>query len=414
MRLLVHFIAVIVFVLLSTEFNSIFAQSISCPVPSHHGNWSLRQPLPIMSSEFGAASLNGLIFAAGGFNAENHQAFLIFDPKKNTWTQGPDLPRGTHHAAVVAVNQKLYVMGGSVTPDAVQIYDPVTRSWSSGKPIPTPRAAMASAVFNDKIHLIGGVGEIQTGRALTTHEVYDPQTDAWQSRAALPTASEHVGAVVLNGRIYVVGGRNRFANMALTQIYNPSTNKWSSGASLNQARSGMGHVAFEKSIYVFGGEDLPGRNVLDSAERYDPDLDRWELINPLLEDVHGNPAAVSGRYIYVLGGGQSAGSGVGTNFVQRLDISNTPKQPLNLSAQAVSSTSIRLKWMDSSTNEDSYIVQSKIGTKPFKTIETLTPNSKQLVVKGLLPATSYTFRIVARNGCGDSTPSMTAVASTRP
>ena len=413
MRLFISFVTVAVLFLFSLGLQIGFAQPTSCPIPSHMGNWSLRQPLPLMNSEFGAASLNGLIYAVGGFNMENHAALLIYDPKKNTWTEGPDLPHGTHHSAVIAVDQKLYVMGGSVAPEAVQIYDPVARTWSSGRSIPTPRAAMAGAVINGKIHLIGGIEDIQTGRAVNNHDVYDPQTNSWQSRAPLPTSSEHVAAGVLNGRIYVVGGRNRFSNMAFTQVYNPTTNTWSRAASMNQARSGMGLVTFEKSIYVFGGEDLFGRDVLVSTERYDANTNRWDLINPMLEAVHGNPAAVFGRHIYVFGGGQAAGSGVGTNFVQRLDISNSPKQPLNPTAQATSSTSIQLRWVDSSTNEVSYIVQSKIGTKPFQTIATLNPNSKQYIAKGLTPATLYTFRITARNGCADSIPSATATATTR-
>ncbi len=413
MRVFLNFVTAALLFLFSQGVQMGFAQPVSCPIPSHLGNWSLRQPIPLMNSEFGAASLNGLIYAAGGYNMENHAKLLIYDPKKNTWTEGPDLPHGTHHSAVIGLNQKLYVMGGSIAPEAVQIYDPVARTWSSGRPIPTPRAAMAGAVIDGKIHLIGGARDTQTGTAVNNHEVYDPQTNSWQSRAPLPNPSEHVAAGVLNGRIYVVGGRQRFTNMALTQVYNPTTNTWSSAASLNQARSGLGLVTFEKAIYVFGGEDLRGRKVVGSTERYDANANRWDLINPMLKAVHGSPGVVSGRHIYVFGGGQGAGSGIGTNFVQRLDISNSPKQPLNLTAQAVSSSSVQLRWVDSSTNEVSYLVQSKIGTKPFQTIATITANSKQYVARGLTPATLYTFRIIARNGCADSTPSVIATATTR-
>lgn len=392
--------------------NFLFAQEKSCPIGPHQGNWSLREPLPEETSEFGAASVNGFIFTAGGYQPENNSSLLQYDIKNNRWTRGPDLPKGTHHPAVVSVNNKLYVIGGHMAEDEVQIYDPASKKWTQGKSLPTPRVAMASVVLNGKIHLIGGTANINQGIALTTHEVYDPLNDSWQTRASLPFGSEHVQAGVLKGRIHVVGGRNRFRNMDLNQIYNPANNSWSTGAAMNRARSGMGAAVFEKRLYVFGGEDLIGRAIVNSVERYDPDTNSWELLNPMIHAVHGDAAAVYQRFIYVFGGAEEAGSGDGSNFLQRLDISNSPKQPKNLSATAPSSTSIRLKWQDLSDNEDSYLIQSQ-NKNSFKTIFTLPANSKQYDVKSLTPGTAYSFRVVAQNGCGSSAPSNIASAVTK-
>jgi hypothetical protein len=271
---------------------------------------------------------------------------------------------------------------------------------------------MGSAVVNGKIHLIGGTKNIREGTAMNHHEVYDPAKNTWETRAPLPTASEHVYAGVLKGRIHVVGGRNHFSNMNLNQIYNPATNTWSAGAPMNDARSGFGLAVFEKRIYVFGGEAILERNVLNSVERYDPDLNRWERLNPMPYAVHGNPAAVADRFIYVLGGAEISASGTGSNYVQRLDISNSPKQPKNLTAQTTSSTSIRLTWQDLSSNEANYVVQRKtIGA--FQTIATLPANAKQYNAKGLISSTKYSFRVLAQNGCGRSAPSNIATTTTR-
>jgi N-acetylneuraminic acid mutarotase len=402
-----------VVVLMILGANHLWAQEKTCPIGPHQGNWSLREQLPEETSEMGAAAtLNGLIFTAGGFLSENHRSLLIYDIKNNRWTRGSDLPKGTHHSAVVSVNNKLYVIGGMMSENAVQIYDPVSKKWTQGKSVPTPRVAMASAVLNGKIHVIGGTRSINQGAAMTTHEVYDPLKDSWETRAPLPLGSEHVSAAVLKGRIHVVGGRNNFRNMDLNQIYNPTTNSWSTGAAMNDARSGMGVVAFEKRLYVFGGEDLIGQTVLGSVERYDPDLNTWEVLNPMIHAVHGNPAVVFQRFIYIAGGGEEAGSGIGSNYLQRLDISNSPKQPKNLSATALSSSSIRLKWVDPSNNEDSYSIQRK-SNNSFQTIVTVPADSKQFDVKSLTPGTAYSFRVVAQNGCGSSAPSNIASAVTK-
>ncbi|MCI0603378.1 fibronectin type III domain-containing protein [bacterium] len=392
--------------------NFLWSQEKTCPIGPHQGNWSLREPLPEETSEFGAVSVNGLIFTAGGYLPENNRSLLMYDIKNNRWTRALDLPKGTHHPALVSVNNKLYVIGGHMAEDAVQIYDPVSKKWTQGKSLPTPRVAMASVVLNGKIHLIGGTTNINQGIALNAHEVYDPVKDSWQTRASLPVASEHVQAGVLKGRIHVVGGRNRFRNMDLNQIYNPATNTWSTGAAMNRARSGMGAAVFEKRLYVFGGEDLIGRSIVNSVERYDLDSNSWELLNPMIHAVHGNPAAVFQRFIYVFGGAEDTGSGDGSNYLQRLDISNSPKQPKNLTATALSSTCIRLKWADLSDNEDSYLIQRK-NKNSFQTIFTLQTNSKQFDVKSLTPGTAYSFRVVAQNGRGSSAPSNIASATTK-
>jgi hypothetical protein len=271
---------------------------------------------------------------------------------------------------------------------------------------------MASAILNGKIHIIGGAKSINQGIALNAHEVYDPLKDSWETRAPLPNPSEHVQAGVLKGRIYVVGGRNNFRNVDLTQIYNPANNTWSTGAAMNHARSGMGVVAFEKRLYVFGGEDLIGRAIVNSVERYDPDSNSWEILNPMIHSVHGSATATFQRFIYVSGGGEAAASGDGSNFLQRLDISNSPKQPKNLTATALSSSSIRLKWQDLSDNEDSYLIQQK-NNNSFQTISTVQANSKQFDVKSLTPGTSYSFRVAAQNGCGSSPTSNIATAITK-
>jgi hypothetical protein len=401
------------FVLLLILSTTAWSQDKPCPAGPNQGIWSLRAELPEETSEMGAGSLNGFIFTAGGFLPENHNSLLIYDIKNNRWTRGPDLPKGTHHAAVVSANNKIYVIGGMMAENAVQIYDPVSKKWTQGKSMPTPRVAMASAVVDGKIHLIGGARSIDAGTAMTTHEVYDPLKDSWQTRAPLPQASEHVSAGVLKGRIHVVGGRNHFRNIDLNQIYNPTNNTWSVGAALNHARSGMGAVAFEKRLYVFGGEDLISRSIVDSVERYDPASNTWEVISPMIHGLHGDPTVVFQRFIYVTGGGSEAGSGVGTNFLQRLDISNSPKQPKSLSATSLSSSSIRLKWVDPSNNEDSYLIQRK-NNNSYQTIGTAKADSKQFDVKSLTPGTSYSFRLVAENGCGSSTPSNIASAVTKP
>jgi N-acetylneuraminic acid mutarotase len=386
----------------------------SCETAEHDGSWSLRKPMPVENSEFAVAELNGMIYAAGGFLHHNHQVFLIYNPKKDLWKEGPDLPAGTHHPAVVAANEKIYVIGGEGAENLVQIFDPKTETWTRGKNMPSERIAMAGVEVRGKIHLIGGSPNIRSGTALDTHEIYDPVLDSWQKAPALPLSVEHVPALFLNEKIYVIGGRSDFTNTNAVQIFDPRSGTWTQGAPMQNARSGFGAVVFEKRILVFGGEDLISRTVIASSERYDPANNTWSFLEEAPTTVHGGPAAAFARFIYLFGGSEIAASGTGIDSVQRLSISNRPKSPGDLTAKSVTSNSARLQWSDSSTNEAEFQIQAKSGSKKYQAVATAPADSETVVITGLTRNSEFTFRVRARNGCGTSSFSNTLKITTRP
>ncbi len=364
--------------------------------------------MPIANSEFGAAVIGGKIYAAGGFLEENEHALLIFDPAAGRWSVGPDLPTGTHHAGVVAVQGKLYVVAGTgLASSTLQIFDPATETWSEGAAMPTARTAMATVVRNGKIHAIGGSRSIITGGAVTAHEVYDPATDSWEELAPLPRASEHVFGGVLGGKIYVVGGRNNLANRNDTQIYDPVSDTWTQGARMESPASGHAVGVHDGKIYAYGGEDIGGGAVSNVLQSYDPAADAWTLLEPAPEALHGVGHVLFRGKFYILGGSRVAASGEGTTLVQIADLPGgsggdgggddgpSIKAPGRLRVRVLSPTRIRLRWRDRSKNETGFEVQMKRGSKRFRRIASPSANVKRLVVTGLKPGVTYAFRIRA-------------------
>lgn len=88
-----------------------------------------------------------------------------------------------------------------------------------------------------------------------------------------------------------------------------------------------------------------------------------------------------------------------------------PAAPANLLAAAVSSSQINLTWTDNATNEDSFRIEMNSGFGFNEILSTL-PNVTQATIGGLPAATSYAFRVRARNAGGDSAYSNTAPATT--
>jgi N-acetylneuraminic acid mutarotase len=145
-------------------------------------SWTSKAPLSIARSGLGVVAVNGKIYAIGGVPTGGGQ---------------PSSPGSAVYAGSTPV--------GEIT-GANEEYDPATNTWTNKSAMPTPRAVFAIAVCQNKIYCIGGkiVGDY-TGVV----EVYDTATDTWETKTSMPTPRAFLQANVVNNKIYVIAG-NRF------------------------------------------------------------------------------------------------------------------------------------------------------------------------------------------------------------
>lgn len=313
-------------------------------VPEAPGEWEVLAPVPEARTEVSVSTDGERVYLAGGFLAPpaDHpederppaaRKLLVHDPAEDAWSEAGEIPVGTHHAGLLPVDGKLYLVGGyrdnSFEPRSgeVWIYDPETGEWSEGSPMPTPRGALAYAVLDGKIHTIGGTvadpdaldtdehSVSDEDESVGTHEVYDPETDAWERRAPMPTARNHHGAGAVDGRIVVTAGRvGDRSRLTATEVWDAETDTWSEADPLPTGRSGVASAVLDGEYYVFGGEAFGngGARVFVDAERFDPATGSWERLPPMPTGRHGVGAAVLDGAIHVVSGGPSPGFNYGT------------------------------------------------------------------------------------------------------
>ncbi|CAN5851074.1 hypothetical protein BH11MYX4_BH11MYX4_26720 [soil metagenome] len=229
--------------------------------------WTKRADTASRHLQFGAAGLDGLIYAVG------YTALEAYTPATNTWTNLPNLPATRYLPAIVAAKNGIYIIGGSPTTvgvNTVYVFTPSTSTYTNVAPMPTARYNLAGAVATDgRIFAMGGLAGGPASSRLATVEAYTPSTNTWAPAASLPTARTGLAAATgMDGRIYAIGGYGPTA-LATVEAYTTSTNTWTTVASMPAARGAIAAaVGADGRIYVAGGAS--GTDTSSSVYAYTP------------------------------------------------------------------------------------------------------------------------------------------------
>lgn len=276
--------------------------------------WTAAAPMPLARSELNAAVADGRLYVAGGIaQLGATPAFQVYEPASDSWRSLAQMPEPRHHFGMAALDGRIYMSGGyrdlpfgeDTARREVWVYDVETDKWSEAADLPAPRAAHAMVALDGRLYVVGGVGP-EAARVF----VYDSKADAWGRLATpLPTLREHLTAAALGDRIYVIGGRwSGQGNLATVEILDPATGTWSAGADMPTRRGGLTASALDGRIHVTGGEDLNSGDTYSAHEVYEPAANEWTTDRPLPTARHGLASgAIAGRW-YVVGGGEQAGA----------------------------------------------------------------------------------------------------------
>ncbi|MCW4015351.1 MAG: hypothetical protein NWF06_03195 [Candidatus Bathyarchaeota archaeon] len=281
----------------------VFVSSVFSSEDIVNNSWISKAPMQQPRSGLGVVAVNNKIYAIGGTNQEGFSAITEeYNVATNTWTFKSSMPTARSAFGIAVYQNKIYCIGGytdgfSAT-GVTEVYDPATDTWETKSPMSNPRLNMQANVVNDKIYLIGG------NPNGTVTEVYDPATDTWSNAISIPVSVESYASAVVDNKIYVITSN-------LTQIYSVENDSWSYGTAplspvvLASAGATTGMFASER-IYVFGADaDLPYwqltlRNF--TTQSYNPKTNTWEICASMPTGRFDTGVAVVNDTLYVIGG----------------------------------------------------------------------------------------------------------------
>jgi N-acetylneuraminic acid mutarotase len=253
--------------------------------------WSTRAPIPEGRSAAAAGVLDGLLYVAGGYAVDTQVGRVdVYDPSTDHWGARAPLPITRHtDSPAVAVGGMLYVVGGSLfvaggqqCTYTVTIYDPAEDAWHGGPPMPGARCWAAVAAVDDRIYVAGGTNT-QGSMMFGDLYVLDVTAGTWSSGAPLPTPRIGMGVITLDGRIYFIGGVSTTVagKFDLVEVYDPAANEWAVRTPMPTARQSMCVQALEGRIHVIGGQADGDGHATAVHEIYDPALDEWSEAEPM-------------------------------------------------------------------------------------------------------------------------------------
>jgi N-acetylneuraminic acid mutarotase len=262
----------------------VFATAAQAQMPT--SPWKKGAPFPQPDEELYGVALNGKMYVIGGWDdGKAGGVNYEYNPATDKWTKKQPMPWPAHHAALAAANGKIYVMGGFVPPkdSAIPVggaWEPIDNAWE-----------------------------------------YDPAGDSWKSLPPLPGKRGSALAAEVGGKIYVIGGATTVDGskepfftffgpskvLATNDVYDPATNKWQSREPTSVARNHAFGAAVNGKIYVIGGRTghgfiLSATNT-DVVEEYNPVSNSWSAPKERMPTPRSGGAwGTDGRRIYVAGG----------------------------------------------------------------------------------------------------------------
>lgn len=188
------------------------------------GRWATSLPLPQPRGGPGAASLDGLLYVAGGSiflggnRSEIANSVVAYDPEKNDWKSVAAMPMARERHRLVASGRHLYAVGGlgvsGQSLSTVERYDPKSNSWRTMNPMYESRVvpcAVATKVGSRSVLVVVAGVEFSNGafvRARRNTEVFDLDTGRWTLLDVLlpRERGSHDCAVETDGTVLAIGG----------------------------------------------------------------------------------------------------------------------------------------------------------------------------------------------------------------
>ena len=275
-------------------------------LPSVKQRWRPLPPLPAGRAAFALAAANEQLYVIGGtIGGKVSASVLGYDTLAPGWRTLRDKPTAVADIQAARVGDKIFVPGGrradGQISDRLEVYDPATDTWEARASLPAARSGYALLAVEGKLYLFGG-----TDSSAPQDQVwrYDPDGDVWNVLSPMPAARAFAGAAVEDEQIYLFGGVDTDGPLTSVLRYNAAAEgqpggPWSALAALPAPGIYLAGAAANGLVFAIGG----GGTV------YNITIDQWQPLRTPLDAslTDARVITLNGREVYIIGGRNTGG-----------------------------------------------------------------------------------------------------------
>ncbi|XP_068400032.1 LOW QUALITY PROTEIN: kelch-like protein 23 [Eschrichtius robustus] len=245
--------------------------------------WIQGAEIPDYTREsYGVTCLGPNIYVTGGYRTDNIEALdtvWIYNGESDEWTEGLPMLNARYYHCAVTLGGCVYALGGyrkGAPAEEAEFYDPLKEKWI---PIANMIKGVGNAtacVLHEVIYVIGGHCGYRGSCTYDKVQSYSSDINEWSLITSSPHPEYGLCSVPFENKLYLVGGQT-----TITECYDPEQNEWREIAPMMERRMECGAVIMNGCIYVTGGYSYSKGTYLQSIEKYDPDLNKWEIVGNL-------------------------------------------------------------------------------------------------------------------------------------
>lgn len=232
-------------------------------------SWSSTTPMPITVTNATVIGVEEEIWVIAGLETDalkkSTNTVQVYNTITNSWSIGPELPISQSAGAAAYSEGKIHFLGGQILDSIAKIgehyildVNDSIPSWQTAAQLPNPRINLGAVALNGKIYAMGGQQTLDSlQQDLTFLDQYDLLTDSWIRKADLPAPRSHIGGSTMthNNKIIIVGGKIGDSLLADIIEYNIETDGWAALCQLPTTPTTAVAEVFGDRIIVVNGSD---------------------------------------------------------------------------------------------------------------------------------------------------------------
>ncbi|XP_077473316.1 kelch-like protein 23 [Stigmatopora argus] len=245
--------------------------------------WSRGKDMPDHAREsYSVASQGADIYVTGGYRTNTVEALdtmFVYNCDDDEWTEGRPMITARYYHCSVALHGCIYAIGGyrgGAPEEETEFYDPLKNKWFSGERMIQGVGNATASVMGDQIYVTGGHYGFRGSCTYEKIQVYTPKISEWSIFTVSPHPEYGLCSVPLENKLYLVGGQTTIAD-----CFDTRRGEWSSISVMKERRMECSAAVINGFIYVTGGYSYSKGAYLQSIEKYDPQLDTWEIVGTL-------------------------------------------------------------------------------------------------------------------------------------